>query len=299
MPVVHISRYDLYILDNENHDFEDPEQPIEFLAHQLLLNYCYGHPKSSLLFFPYSPVVNYVNHNATQTNAKLRWAKTVPNHKSSWLELSPDQLREEDHAGLIMELVATREIGPNEEIFIDYGSNWESRWSDHVQKWSPPLEEEYIKDYVAASVLNERMEWIRTNDELEDDHPYPPNIMTVCFVGHIRVKNEENFVWMYNEHIYAQKEDIRPCHVLEREGDIDLEDAFDRSSSVKPVEILYTVSVEMGEDHGGSQVFVNVPRKAIKFYDHQYTSDLFLRTAFRQEMDLPDAMVPKAWRDLD
>jgi hypothetical protein len=40
-----------------------------------------------------------------------------------------------------------------------------------------------------------------------------------------------------------------------------------------------------------------VQRKAIRFYDHMYTSDMFLRNAFRHEIQLPDEMVPAAWRD--
>jgi hypothetical protein len=42
----------------------------------------------------------------------------------------------------------------------------------------------------------------------------------------------------------------------------------------------------------------NVPRWAIQFVNHQYTSDMYLTNAFRHEMMIPDRMFPKAWKNL-
>ena len=42
---------------------------------QLLLNYCFSHPQSSLLLVPYAPVVNLVNHaSRDQANVKVQWS---------------------------------------------------------------------------------------------------------------------------------------------------------------------------------------------------------------------------------
>ena len=63
-----------------------------------------------------------------------------------------------------------------------------------------------------------------------------------------------------------------------------------------PADLKYTVHVHL-TDRRKAKV-INVPRKAIMFFDEQYMSDNFLRRAFRHEMHLPDDMVPNAWRDM-
>ena len=58
VPLLHItnrSRLDMYYFENGPRSrLAGPRPP------QLLLNYCYGHPESTLLLSPYGPVVNYV-----------------------------------------------------------------------------------------------------------------------------------------------------------------------------------------------------------------------------------------------
>lgn len=57
-PVVHIEREALRLYEElENNHI------IYHGDHQLLLNYCYGHPDSSILLFPYAPAVNFINHS--------------------------------------------------------------------------------------------------------------------------------------------------------------------------------------------------------------------------------------------
>lgn len=84
------------------------------------MNYCYGHPESSLLLFPYAPSINYVNHHHTKYNAEVRWS-THASHKGEWLEMAPREMVVLDHAGLIMDMVATRDIEVGEEIYLNYG----------------------------------------------------------------------------------------------------------------------------------------------------------------------------------
>jgi hypothetical protein len=38
----------------------------------------------------------------------------------------------------MLDVVAVKDIEPDEEIFIDYGSEWEQAWEDHVRKWKSP-----------------------------------------------------------------------------------------------------------------------------------------------------------------
>ena len=98
-------------------DIHNPDIPVWLESKQLILNYCYGHPESNLLLFPYSPVVNYVNHapsaggenGSAVANAKLQWSERF--NTKEWLDKSPEELiRQHKRAGLAMELVALRDI---------------------------------------------------------------------------------------------------------------------------------------------------------------------------------------------
>lgn len=300
VPVVQILRRHLEIY--ERMDEEDEDSEVEFVGHQLLLNYCYGHPKSSLLFFPYSPVVNYINHNSERANAELRWS-TRDFHKKEWMGLTPEYLARKSHAGLVMEIVATRDVGPGEEIFLDYGREWEEDWNSFSTNFDP---DEEMKSHVYAHTLNERHEWLRTVDELEKD-PYPENVMTVCFIGKMprpRVNEKEGgppqFRWGFYSGIHEDFEGAFACHVLERDEIADLDDAVNRKDSINPADLRYVVSVtrDADDEEDSLEIYTGVPRTAIRFFDAPYTTDMFLRSAFRHEIGLPDSMVPEAWRDV-
>jgi len=47
---------------------------IEETIGQLLINYCFGHTNSSVLFFPYSPIVNLINHDSHLANVVVQWS---------------------------------------------------------------------------------------------------------------------------------------------------------------------------------------------------------------------------------
>ena len=295
MPVVQIQRKDLEVYESE--DYSDKDAQIRFAGYQQLMNYCYGHRESSLLLFPYSPVVNYVNNNAESPNAKLQWS-TLPGHKKDWLDRTPRQIAREEHAGLIMELVATRDIEDGEEIVLDYGRDWNEEWREFNIDWFP---EENASILEPISVLNEPGAWRRTEEELKNN-PYPVrNATAICFVGRLNGPARDGFDWSYYEGIYEDPSVAHTCSVLSRDvSNLGDEDALDRKDSIKPVDIRYTVRLEPDEDedHEGYAIVRGIPGRAIRFYNDPYTSDMFDRRAFRHEIGIPDEMVPSAWRDL-
>jgi SET domain len=90
---------------------------------QLLLNYCFGHSKSSLLLCPYGPLTSLINHNQTQANVKVRWASPSNGiHEPKLLETPIEVFAKGRRARLAMELVPLRDIQAGEEIFLDYGA---------------------------------------------------------------------------------------------------------------------------------------------------------------------------------
>ena len=58
------------------------------VGYQLMMNYAFGHPQSSMLMSPYGQGVSFINHNATAANARLEWAD--PDHE--WFSKSVDWL---------------------------------------------------------------------------------------------------------------------------------------------------------------------------------------------------------------
>jgi len=99
---------------------------------QVAYNYHYSHSNSSLLFFPVNSAI-LINHqsnrkttmfNAKEPNAELRWS--LSEKKSKYvLQRQLQDLKKDRYATLVLEYVAKRDISRNEEIFIDYGIQWE------------------------------------------------------------------------------------------------------------------------------------------------------------------------------
>ena len=281
LPLVQVHRQHMEIYDAD--DLKDPNSRIWREGTQLLLNYCYGHKQSSLLFFPYSPVVNYVNHHKIEFNAELKWSDHGGHH-ADWLEKTPHEVLMEEHTGLIMEMIAKRDIAAGEEIFLNYGEEWDQAWEEHVANWKP---RELDKNYVSAAELNERNETLRTMAELKNSPYDAKNALTGCFVEFQKNPSKKDgkllYGWKSEPRLFSDGDKLYPCDVLEREE--------------KDGETYYTVGLEKEEKE---EVLVeNIPRYAIQFFDAEYTSDLFLRKAFRHEILIPDAMFPDAWRDIE
>jgi SET domain len=92
---------------------------------QLYVNYCLQPKDSTMLLFPYGQGVNLINHSYRQPNVEWRWStKTNHMHHSQWFDLSHDEFWNMVSPGsLILEVVALRDIGEGEELFINYGSS--------------------------------------------------------------------------------------------------------------------------------------------------------------------------------
>mmetsp|Transcript_31361 Transcript_31361/g.46875 ORF Transcript_31361/g.46875 Transcript_31361/m.46875 type:complete len:578 (-) Transcript_31361:773-2506(-) len=165
---------------------------------QIILNYCFGHPNSTLLLFPYSSNVVYINHHSTEYNAKVRWTNDFDfYHHKDWLEKSVDFLEDQWTAGLMLEYVATRDIQPGEEVFIDYGEEWQKAWDEHVKKWEPTSKESDYNnltwwtekretgngDPITAYDLNNDQDIpIRTWAE-QQTNPYPHSLKFRCYAN--------------------------------------------------------------------------------------------------------------------
>jgi hypothetical protein len=303
-PVVPISRKELKVPEEIIQEYDVPTD-------QLLLNYCYGHPNSDLLFLPYGPTVSYFNHDSSQPNVKVQWhsSKTYAtpltrrqeHHHPELLELPPHIVAELHGKGLMFDYVALRDIEEGDEIYLDYGESWTKAWKEHESHWHKNQ-----RDYHYESSLeyfsDHDTKILRTPKE-QMNHPYPPNIMFTCLYSDTWNDPPEDVD--YVEHHYFEDENdecIMPCTIESRyEKEIRDED----TDELTIIDVYRTKLIEVSNHTDVlfdcllvpdvEYEYFDVPRDAIFVVDRPYTTDDFQPKAFRHEIQVPDGMYPDGW----
>jgi len=238
--------------------------------------------------------VNFINHNSQHPNVKLRWS-TSPLHRKDYLDLLSEEVLKQGF-GLIMEFVSLRDIYPHEEIFLDYGAEWERAWQKHVAEWSPvPRAETYITADGTMKIMG-----ILTVDE-QKTKPYPDNVRTACFFGDSEdtyykdADEEDDFfkILQLDEWQSRNDECLRWCTILERRTANDNET------------LLFDVLIEPQTAHlpedcilpSDEKIYVNnVPSTKVTLVDVEYSRDQHLPHAFRHFIRLPDDLCPDTWK---
>ena len=106
---------------------------------RLIVNYCFGHMNSSLLFYPYTTTAMLVNHSSSKANSKLKLSSKID---TSLLDKTPSEILDIKFSlGVVFEIVATRDIERGEEILMDYGIDWQRAWDSHLEAWKPFVSE--------------------------------------------------------------------------------------------------------------------------------------------------------------
>ncbi len=293
---------------------------------QLILNYCFGHRKSTLLLCPYTSPSAYINHSR-KPNAKIIWAdEQTHNHNADWLNENVEFLKQQMAIGLSLNFVATRDIQPGEEVFIDYGREWEKAWKKYVKEWKPPAD---ANDFEPASTVqkaaiqqDDLLIPLRTISEQEVE-PYPQNLVFYCHTETFGTKFELSLwgedTWEYewsewnSDWSDFELDDVIvavqwvpkfPCKIIHRSE----EAAFDndgnnighRYSAILLTEdevqehMLIEILIPRDEKH----VIHDIPRAAISVRDKLYSKNEFLDGAFRHAMMIPDDIFPESWINL-
>jgi hypothetical protein len=257
---------------------------------QLYVNYCLQPANSRMIFYPYGAGVNLINHSREKANVYLQWS-TSTFHHHEWLEMSYDGFwNAATPGGIILEVVAARDIQPGEELFMDYGRDWEEAWKKHVEHWQPPVDAD---SYRYAAEMDET-EQLRTLKEQETD-PYAANIATVCQRPSDWDHRHDRRIDWYETPDRNWWRGIRYCHILSREvgenGDYLYTVAY--SFSRKPEEIAYDTSIPLEKQYINDKV----PRRAIRFVERPYMDDEHLPGVFRHTIELPEHLVPDAWKN--
>jgi hypothetical protein len=259
---------------------------------QLILNYCYGHADSSVLLFPYSPVVNFVNHGYNGTaNVGIRWSRMSNDKKRLWT--ASRFLQSGKSQGLVLELYALRDLHPGEEVLLDYGDRWSTAWWKHEHDWR--IQQQNRRPGDADSQAT--MAWY----EYERNYTMPPlsdggtlqvptSMQSRCYLDVDRIRNVSAVEGAWLPHSqYAP-----------------IGDLFDVQLETLPCDVVGADSEEDGlyrvivRDEDGRLItnLEKVPKNAILILDRPYQTPQLLRGAFRHEIGLPDDVFPDAWKDL-
>ena len=268
--------FEMYAFDEDNH----MRRTNRIIGLQLLVNYCFSHPLTTLHLCPYGAGVNYINHNKTMANVKVQWAEDgKTSHNATWLEMDPQSMNDNYKPSLALDYVATKDIKEGEELFLDYGDVWETAWRAHLEQWEQSGVGRVWESYKSAFEYNREHgnDPLRTEEEQQVE-PYPDNLQIRC---HADLLYESESASDYEEMIWEGEDWGYSCHVLE----------WDDTSDT------YTVAIAF-EDNNYSLRRSGVPRVAIAFADTSYSTDMHLPGAFRHPLVLPDELLPRAWMNL-
>jgi hypothetical protein len=278
-----VSILDLHPVEIDPADGDFMRKTNEVTGQQLLLNYVYGHPQSTMVFFPSGPMAGFINHSKKAPNAKLQWSSHA-SHSVDWYQKTPDEVMAESNLGLIMEVVALKDIPEGEEILVDYGDEWQAAWEAHVAAW--PAKEEWpwrAVDY------NEkyRKEGFETAADLGKDPVYPDNVQIKAFL-------------MIEESLRAgTKEDPKFWSMPEGGTAYDSDNLFGTTVIEKnEVDGTNEYLIRWTNNHGEGTFVDKVPQDALVFVDAPGQSDFFTDKPFRHYIGIPDDIFPQGpWRN--
>jgi len=301
-PLIHIpdgeTMMDMYRLDwVETEDGDEVMAPInkKVINKQLILNYCFGHKDSSMLFLPFGMNTNLINHaSGDKANVKLTWS-TMEFNQFKWQGLSPRELSSPKYSrvGLVMDIVATKDIKKGDEIFLDYGPEWQEAWDRHVQQWKDRLDLGDIRSEWPLRALEITPKYLdggapyRIPSELQKK-PYPSKVLLVAFIvmedvplGEKRRETDGTPIrkWAGDSKAAFQGEFMYTCTVLEREQ---VDGSYVYKLEIEHVDEVFHI--------------VGVPHRAIKFVDKPEQSDQFMPHVFRHKIGIPDSMFPEVWK---
>ena len=219
-----------------------------------------------------------------------------------------------------------RDIHPEEEVLLDYGSVWQQALKTHQHQWFQDATNRkgaQDDDYSPAYIMEDVVSNLRTAEE-QLQYPYPDNIFTACFYRYSAAddgmkktsqpqststrKQTEAIPWKMSSGLFDMIH-LRPCKVIHREPAVNRFSAQpDQHNGPPKGKMFYTAIVQnrpgLPENEripkGEKYIVSGIPREAFRFVDRPYTSDVHLDGAFRQNIGLEEAHIfPEKWLDLD
>jgi hypothetical protein len=290
----------------------------ETVGHQLYMNYCFGHKQSSLLLCMLTSSV-WINHKATGNgaNVEYRWASWPKDSTQNALKMPLEDLKRVAHRTVSFEIVALKDIEAGEEIYMDYGEDWEEAWDKHVREWQPPTGV-FTKYKPLEQFVEENKEKPILTDKEQLDNPYPGNIGFFCYFSpHI----SEEHMPFETEPSLALFEEVKDHFSQTRNSLID-KLAVDFDTLPAEMQQITIISNDwfgcevIDRSETGDKYIVrfygdafaarvpfpvimkNLPRSGIKTVPKPFLVDAYLPGTFRHPIMLKDEIFPSHWKDL-
>ena len=274
VPLVHIP--DREVLNMYGGEDGTPKSERKLLGHQMLLNYCYGHPETTVLLCPFGHATSLVNHDKSLANVRLRWADPSKGlHHPEYLQKSVVGLTVQKTPVLAFEMVAKRDIEEGEEIYMDYGDAWQAAWDVHVRGWTLSEKESKYKPAMELNLGPKRLALLKKRK-------VPKHVLLMGDYASF----EDEAKWRAhrakhgNLNSFVTESTGFECKIVRWFTDTD------------------GIALFTAQFFEGSMKMVNAPEEAFEFVDRPYTSDLHLRSGFRHEIMIPDSLLPDAWKNL-
>jgi hypothetical protein len=252
----------------------------KIVGKQLVLNYCFGHPTSTLLLCPYGSVVSLINHSREKANVRVQWATNFSiGHNQSIVDHGDfDFLSRTERSKLAFDYVTIRDIAEGDEIFLDYGDDWIKAWEKHVATFKPVAGADR---YTSAHQWELEMKdtAVRTQYEQTFD-PYPDYMEIRCHQGLMNAHGNVEYEW------YASDYGM-PCHIKNR--------IAENGTYYYTVDLIW--EGKNGQETAYQIERAGVPRKSIHFFNRPGTTDIHLSNAFRHPIGIPDDLLPDGWRN--
>mmetsp|Transcript_3817 Transcript_3817/g.10015 ORF Transcript_3817/g.10015 Transcript_3817/m.10015 type:complete len:696 (+) Transcript_3817:114-2201(+) len=300
----------------------DLDKPIH---QQLLLNYCFGHRESTLLLCPYGLMTSHINHDRANPNTKIVWATDEEMAHPEWKKKSITKWGTKDEAGLSFNFVALRNIQRDEEITIDYGSEWEEQWQKHLQSFNTENEGDIQglgttdAHFVPAYELNNMIDLnVQTMEEGDHERQGLRLFCRKLYLGwsavEIPISNSDN---EGKKDIDQSDQEVYPCRIRTRyrrtsnEDKIEthhdyryLAEIFERtevSSQSQHSDEKKTENVSPNDDNKTQEyirgLLFDVPRDAFYFKDKENYRHHHQVWSFRHDMRIPDEIFPDLWKN--
>jgi hypothetical protein len=214
---------------------------------------------------------------------------------------------QELYSTMVLDVVATSDINPDEEIFIDYGAEWEAAWKRHVENWKSPCENKTVFSSFMVHEMNEA-KFVTDFHEWSEDH------FSVCRISESRsselihlIEESEGSIGETNGNVmtsfrgitydhkgfqYAIKRKSRiPCIIIGF-------DANQMTFDVASFQSSMTSTIPEFPNARILQIAKSIPESEVEFLNRPFRSDMHWKGAFRHPINIPDEIFPKQWKDL-
>lgn len=266
-------------------------------SRQLLWNYCLGHRQASILFCP-TTAAAMMKQDAKTPNVGLRWKEPSTMLQASLDDFWSQSISERNNL-LVLEYVALRDIGEDEELLLDYGAEWEQAYRYHLTSWISDTAESQIPNETSSLRVN-GAEHVKTEPYMVLSENIPTQFAAECRVYPQLQLNAEFHQWQNfvdsNQMLHRKNWSTEQLKLYRED---------DRFAAWYPCEVV-VVGVSSSSDvlvfpqhiHDKTVVlrFRGFPQERIRLVDAPYHSDQHLSWAFRHFISIPDDIFPLRWR---